>query len=150
IPSARLFGNSVVGHTQFTHRRWIPRIGRPVSGNLHTQFLVGGFLRAVTWLATDHRPPTTRRSEPLRITIKMRRTGCGGRVVRRCPETPASGNPLLGSSGWIDPLGRWRRGGPIGVVKLLRARGGCLGVISFGRGRLRNVRGSCPTSFEPG
>ena len=28
-------------------------------------------------------------------------------------------------------------GGPIGVVKLLRARGGCLGVIRFGRGRLR-------------
>ena len=36
------------------------------------------------------------------------------------------------------------------MVKLLRARGGCLGVIRFGRGRLRKVRGSCPTSVEPG
>src|SRR5437763_1336354 len=49
------------------------------------------------------------------------------------------------------PPRKGRRGGRIGVVKLLRARGGCLGVIrDFGRGRLRNVRGSCPTSVDPG
>ena len=34
---------------------------------------------------------------------------------------------LDGSGFGLDHVGR--RGGPIGVVKLLRARGGCLGVI---------------------
>ena len=40
--------------------------------------------------------------------------------------------------------------GRVGVVKLLRARGGCLGVIRSERGRLRNVRGSCLTNVDPG
>jgi hypothetical protein len=72
-------------------------------------------------------------NEPLRITI--------------CAEEPASAASRDAARGWTSgnpplvPRRREevglasrlclppRRGGPIGVVKLLRARGGCLGVI---------------------
>jgi len=38
---------------------------------------------------------------------------------------------VVGFFGWLGPLGLagWVSGDLIGVVKLLRARGGCLGVI---------------------
>ena len=40
-------------------------------------------------------------------------------------------DPLIERSVWWFRLvwNHWSSGGPIGVVKLLRARGGCLGVI---------------------
>ena len=97
-----------------------------------------------------------------RDVVRCRRTNPYGSLnVRRNPPWAASRDAVRDRSSGNPPLvpryGRLgftarscRRGGPIGVVKLLRARGGCLGVIRFGRGRLRKVRGSCPTSVEPG
>ena len=86
-----------------------------------------------------------RQEEPLRITIQ------------RGSRPQAASRDAACDTGLRQPIARALRGpfggpggGPIGVVKLLRARGGCLGVIRFGRGRLRKVRGSCPTSVEPG
>ena len=67
-------------------------------------------------------------NEPLRITIT-----CGGarlgRVARRRLGTDLR-QPALVPRDDGSALGSAHRcGGPIGVVKLLRARGGCLGVI---------------------
>ena len=77
----------------------------------------------------------------------MRRRGPGKKTGDGLPELVVAADVRESFRGLKD-VGCGRR---IGVVKLLRARGGCLGVIrDFGRGRLRNVRGSCPTSVDPG
>ena len=65
----------------------------------------------------------------------------GRRVARRRAGDRASGNPSLVQSG--DPL-QDHRGGPIGVVKLLRARGGCLGVIRIRAWKAAKCPGELP------
>ena len=56
------------------------------------------------------------------------------------PEEPASGPSLVRSSG----PSQGPRGGPIGVVKLLRARGGCLGVIRIRAWKAAKSPGELP------
>jgi hypothetical protein len=123
---SEIFHNSVVGHTRIIHLRVArgprgPRVMREVSGTLHTtvqQSTPGPARRDVA---------RRRQNEPLRITI-IAEEPARGRVARRRRRMDLR-QPVGGPRG--------SRGGPIGVVKLLRARGGCLGVIRFGRGRLR-------------
>jgi hypothetical protein len=72
----------------------------------------------------------------------------GGRPRRETLRPPAPGPPRpTRTRPRPSPAGPRRR---VGVVKSRRARGGCLGVISSGRGRLRYVRGSGPTRVDPG
>ena len=76
-------------------------------------------------LATSSLPLATEKNEPLRITKSCGSpSGAASRDAAPGTELPAtrrscSRSVLCGTD----------RGGPIGVVKLLRARGGCLGVI---------------------
>ena len=87
------------------------------------------------------------------LTDREDRSGTGRRVARRQgrlspdPSEPAAIGPSLSQ----------RRGGPIGVVKLLRARGGCLGVIRIrawkaakSPGELPNERRSRNARGDPG
>ena len=81
-----------------------------------------------------------------------RRPGAGCRVARRRAGGPGAARARRG--GAAPPTGR---GDPIGVVKLLRARGGCLGVIRIrawkaakSPGELPNERRSRNTRRDPG
>src|SRR5262249_61846456 len=85
----------------------------------------------------------------LRITIRCGGTRLG-RVARRRLGPGLRQPALVPRARWIGPrAGPSGRGGPIGVVKLLRARGGCLGVIrirawkaAISPGELLNARRS--------
>jgi hypothetical protein len=170
-----LFVNPVVSHTRITHLRGFPRphgcrIAREVMWHSPQNSFKWRVARGCSGRTSSLRDAAGRRPReepPAPPDVRSREAGMNpygsqsfaeepARVSRR--ETPrpraTSGNPSLVQS-WLWWCRRPRRpradrGGPIGVVKLLRARGGCLGVIRFGRGRLRKVRGSCPTSVEPG
>jgi hypothetical protein len=83
----------------------------------------------------------------------------GRSVARRAPlRMMGSWARRIGvASEAISPRRHGGRRGPIGVVKLLRARGGCLGVIRWrawkaakGPGELPNERRSRNTRWRPG
>ena len=87
--------------------------------------------------------------EPLRITIIAEETG--HRPRRETPPgTRASGNPPVVLSSTVSRLhGRISNsGGPIGVVKLLRARGGCLGVIRIRAWKAAKCPGELPNELR--
>ena len=95
--------------------------------------------------------------EPLRITI-IRRTRLG-RVARRRLGIGPPATAARAARRSVAPAsaGCRGRGGPIGVVKLLRARGGCLGVIrirawkaAISPGELPNERRSRNTRATQG
>ena len=137
-----LFDNPVVGHTRIIHpRAWTAALGLPAmtNGEWHSPHY-----SAVESGRERREVAPGRRTNPYGSHSEEK----AGRVARRRrrfrpPRTRLSCFTRL--SRFLDG----RRGGPIGVVKLLRARGGCLGVIRFGRGRLRKAWGSCSTSVDP-
>jgi hypothetical protein len=154
-----LFVNSVVSHTRITHLRAIRRphgllISREVSGNLHntvfTLSVIGCGLRAgkdssFATLATCDLSPATRTDGSARRDVARCRSRTltdhnhseaqpGRRVARRrigpgSSRARRSCGRCCGTSQVC--LRGIARGGPIGVVKFLRARGECLGVISI-------------------
>ncbi len=159
-----LSDNSVVGHTRINRIvgqgfdlafqvSWKPRCGIHTHPRDGRPARAGWRLREGEWHSPNeqfHGQADVRSAcaafwnEPLRIEKKGQEPAVC--VVRRQGRWFC---PVVSPSFWHRTFSQ-ECGGPIGVVKLLRARGGCLGVIRFGRGRLRKVRGSCPTSVEPG
>jgi hypothetical protein len=154
-----LFHNSVVSHTRITHLRAIrrphgPLISREVSGNLHNTVFTLSVIGCVSRvgkdssfapLATRDLSPATRTDGNARRDVARCRSRTltdhnhseahsGRRVARRRvgPESPRARRSCGRCRGTSQVRLRWlARGGPIGVVKFLRARGGCLGVISI-------------------
>jgi hypothetical protein len=154
-----LFPNSVVSHTRITHLRAIRRphgllISREVSGNLHntvfTSLVVDCVSRVVrdssfASLATHDLPSATRTNGSTRRDVaccrsrtltdhNFSRAHSGRRVARRRIGPGSSITHRSCGRGRVTSQACLRgdaSGGPIGVVKFLRARGGCLGVISI-------------------
>ena len=132
-----LFLNPVVSHTRITHLRGSPQLHRrrgmhEVSGTLHNTVLKNS--------GTARRDVARcRQAEPLRITISAGVMAAGRVARRRLRDRPRQ--PIARAPG--GPFGG-RGGGPIGVVKLLRARGGCLGVIRFRAWKAAKSPGELP------